>query len=115
MKLFAFIACIGIATGMALADAPLAPSAVLAGASTYDSQTVTVSGTVKNVQTKEGRRGPITLYQVCDSQCVNVVQFGSPTVTEGQTQTVTGRFRASVERGQFKAQNVIMAGDRPPH
>jgi len=107
-QLIALILCLGIATAVAFSDTPLAPSAVIAGASTYDKQDVTVSGTIKNVQTKNGPRGTMTQYQLCDSQCVNVVEFGSATITEGQTQTVTGRFRASVDRGAMKAQNVIM-------
>ncbi|HTU69027.1 MAG TPA: hypothetical protein VMF11_01800 [Candidatus Baltobacteraceae bacterium] len=105
---FALAAVLAISAGVACADTALAPSAVVAGASTYDRQSVTVTGTVKNVQTKQGPRGTITQYQLCDAQCVNVVQFGSATVSEGQTQTITGRFRASVDRGPMHAQNVIM-------
>jgi cytochrome c-type biogenesis protein CcmE len=111
MKEFiALVACLGIAAGIALAATPLAPSAVVAAASTYDTKTVTVSGTVKNVKTRNGPRGTITSFELCDTQCVNVVQFGSATITEGQTQTVTGQFRASLSRGQMTMQNVIMTG-----
>jgi hypothetical protein len=109
MKQLVAVAALLIATITAgLADAPLAPSALIAGSSTYDGQDVTVAGTIKNVQTKDGPRGTMTQYQLCDTQCVNVIQFGSATVTQGQTQTVTGRFRASVDRGPVKAQDVIM-------
>jgi hypothetical protein len=112
MKQFiALAAYFCIAIGIARADTPLAPSAVIAAAMTYDGQTVTVSGTVKNVQTKNSwRGGKTTLYQLCDSQCVNVVQHGSATLTEGQTQAVTGKFSALVEQGRFKVQNVITVG-----
>ena len=104
------IAAFSLSSGIALADnnAPLAPSAVIAAASTYDNQTITVSGTVKNITTQNMRRGTLTRYQVCDSQCVNVVQFAGTAPTEGQTQTVTGRFRANVDRGRFQATDVIM-------
>jgi hypothetical protein len=107
-QLFALVACLGFATAVACADPPLTPSAVIAGASTYDKQDVTVAGTIKNVQTRNGPHGAMTQYQLCDAQCVTVVEFGSATLTAGQTQTVTGRFRASVDRGPMKAQNVIM-------
>jgi hypothetical protein len=113
--LFAFALCFGIVAGVAGAQAaPLAPSAIVASASTYDTQTVTVSGTVKNVKTRQGQRGTITSYQLCDTQCVNVVQFGEAKVTEGQTSTVSGRFRAKMTRGDTTIENVIMVGGRPP-
>jgi cytochrome c-type biogenesis protein CcmE len=108
-KLIAFFASFVLAGGIALADAaPLAPSAVVSSASTYDKQTITVSGTVKGVTTENGPRGQMVRYQVCDSQCVNVVQFQGSAPAEGSTQTVTGHFRASVNRGHFQATNVIM-------
>ena len=114
-QVLSLIACVAFSSGIALADAPLAPSAVIAAASTYDTQTITVSGTVKDVKTRSGPRGTITQYQLCDTACVNVVQFGggdstAAPIAEGQTQTVTGRFRASVDRGPMKAQNVLMVG-----
>lgn len=111
MKMFLALAvAFGFVAGIARADAALAPSALVAAASTYDTQTVTVTGTVKNVKTMNGPRGTLTRYQLCDAQCVNVVQFGDATVTEGQMQTVSGRFRASVSRGEMKMQNVIVTG-----
>jgi hypothetical protein len=109
-KFIALVLYMGFAASIALAQAPLAPSAVVAAAKTYDTKTVTVSGTVKNVKTGTGMRGPVTSYQLCDTQCVNVVQFGTATITEGSTQTVTGQFRASISRGQMTMSNVIMAG-----
>jgi hypothetical protein len=131
--LIAWVACIGIATGAALAQSspvpspsgpPLAPSAVVAAASTYDRQTITVTGTIKGVQTHQMQRGTMTQYQLCDTQCINVVQFGQQqgaAPAEGATQTVTGRFRASVDRGPMQATNVLMVGGGghhgggPPH
>jgi hypothetical protein len=111
MKPFiALVAFLGIAAGIALAQSPLAPSAVVAAASTYDNKTVTVTGTIKNLKTKTTQRGTMNSYELCDTQCVNVVQFGSATITEGQTQTVSGHFRQSVSRGGVTMQNVIMAG-----
>ncbi len=109
--ILAFVACLGLATGLAYADAaPLAPSAVIAAASTYDNQDVTVTGTVKDVQQQQTRRGQMTRYQLCDSQCVNVVDFGATPPTDGQTQTVTGHFRAAISRGHMQATNVILVG-----
>jgi hypothetical protein len=113
--LLAIALCFGMVAGIANAQAaPLAPSAVVAAASTYDTQTVTVTGTIKNVKTRQGQRGTMTSYQLCDTQCINVVQFGDATVTEGQTSTVTGRFRAKVTHGDMTMQNVVMVGGHPP-
>lgn len=127
--LVAFVASIAIAAGAAGAQtqpapnasgAPIAPSVVAASPSNYDSQTITVTGTVKGVQTRTMRRGTLTQYQLCDSQCINVVQFGeqSSSVADGQTQTVTGRFRAKVPRGPLAGQSVLIVGGmhhRRPH
>jgi hypothetical protein len=113
MKQFtALVGFLGLAAGIALAQSPLAPSAVVAAASTYDTKSVTVTGTVKSLERHQGPRGPVTSYQLCDTQCVNVVQFGDAgtAVADGSTQTVTGKFRASVSRGQQTMTNVIMVG-----
>ena len=108
-RLIAFFSAVALSGGIALADAaPLAPSAVISSAATYDKQTVTVTGTVKGVTSQDSPRGTMTRYQVCDSQCVNVVQFAGTAPAEGSTQTVTGRFRANVTRGHFQGSNVIM-------
>jgi cytochrome c-type biogenesis protein CcmE len=109
-KILAFVATLALSTGIAFADssAPLAPSAVVGSASTYDNQTVTVAGTVKGVTSQNTPRGTMTRYQVCDSQCVNVVQFAGTAPAEGSSQSVTGRFRASVNHGKFQATNVIL-------
>ena len=109
--ILAFVACLSLATGLAFADAaPLAPSAVVAAASTYDNQDLTVSGTVKDVQQQQTRRGSMTRYQLCDSQCVNVVDFSSTPPADGQSQTVTGHFRANISHGHMQATNVLLVG-----
>jgi len=118
-QLLSFIASVAFATGIAFAQdapspapSPIAPSVVVAAPSTYDMQTITVTGTIKGVQTRSMRRGTLTQYQLCDTQCINVVQFGDQTgsLTDGATTTVTGRFRASVDRGPMHAQNLLMVG-----
>jgi cytochrome c-type biogenesis protein CcmE len=89
---------IGSSLTAAYADDALAPSKVVAQASTYDQQTISVAGTVKNVTTGSSPRGNYTKYDLCDSQCITIVQFGSANVKEGQQQTVTGTFRANAKR-----------------
>jgi cytochrome c-type biogenesis protein CcmE len=115
-KLVAFFASVALVCAPALADttapaspAALAPSAVVGAPSTYDNQTITVAGTVKGVSTQQMRRGTMIKFQLCDAQCVNVMEFGDTAApAEGQTQTITGRFRANISRGRMQATNVIL-------
>jgi hypothetical protein len=88
------------------------PSGLVNDASTYDGQTVTVSGTAKNPETRKTRRGTAVMYQLCDTNCIHVFQFGSTTpVTDGATVSVTGMFRASFGRMQ-QINNVVIVGGR---
>jgi hypothetical protein len=91
----------------------IAPSALASDPATYDESDVTVSGTAKNPRTRQGRRGTITLYQLCDTACVNVVQFGNANVANGNQLTVSGRFHASFGR-RMKMSNVLVVGGRRP-
>lgn len=92
----------------------VAPSALSADPSTYDRQDVAVSGTVKNPGTRQTRRGTATTYQLCDSACINVVQFGGTAVTDGSTVTVAGRFRATFGRQTAMTNVLIVGGRREP-
>jgi hypothetical protein len=89
----------------------VAPSGLSADPSTYDGQDVTVSGTAKSLGTRQTRRGTATTYQLCDTACSNVIQFGSTSVAEGGSVTVTGRFRASFGR-QTTIKDVLVVGGR---
>lgn len=89
----------------------IAPSALAAKSSTYDKQDVTVTGTVKNPTAHQFRRGAATTYQLCDSTCVNVLQFGTANVSDGDQQTVSGRFFHVFGR-RFHMQDVIVVGGR---
>ncbi|HZV77094.1 MAG TPA: hypothetical protein VFF63_04980 [Candidatus Babeliales bacterium] len=86
-------------------------SELTASPDTYDDQDVTVSGTVKNPTTRQTRRGTATIYQLCDNACINVIQFGGGSVSDGTASTVTGHFRASFGR-QRKMTNVLIVGGR---
>lgn len=92
----------------------VAPSGLAADPSTYDGQDVTVSGTAKSLGTRQTRRGTATTYQLCDSACINVVQFGGTAVTDGSTVTVAGRFRATFGRQTAMTNVLIVGGRREP-
>lgn len=87
------------------------PSALAASPATYDGESVNVSGTAKDPRTRETRRGQLVIYQLCDSACVHVVQFGDATVTAGSPVSVTGMFRASFGRVK-RIENVVVVGGR---
>lgn len=90
----------------------VAPSALTASAAAYDKQDVSVTGTVKNPTAHQFARGSVTTYQLCDTACVNVVQFGAANVSDGDQQTVTGTFHSAFGRRRFHMQDVIVVGAR---
>jgi hypothetical protein len=87
------------------------PSALAASPATYDGASVSVSGTAKDPRTRTTKRGHLVFYQLCDTACVNVVQFGDATVTDGSSVSVTGMFRASFGRVK-RIENVVVVGGR---
>lgn len=101
------IAALAAAPLASLADDASSPSAVIAAVQTNDQQPVTVSGTIKNATTRQGRRGSIEMYDLCDSQCVHVIAPGGDPVKDGTQATVNGMFMAHVDRGRMKADNVV--------
>jgi hypothetical protein len=90
------------------------PSQLSSNAADYDGQSVSVSGTAKDPQTRTTRRGPMVRYQLCDTACINVVQFGDTSVTDGSKITVSGFFRQSFGR-IHKFSNVLIVGGRRPN
>jgi hypothetical protein len=92
----------------------VAPSALAANPANYDGQDVTVSGTAKNPTARQMRRGTATVYQLCDSACINVVQFGDTNVSDGGQVSVSGRFRATFGRRE-KMSNVLIVGGHFDH
>jgi hypothetical protein len=91
------------------------PSALAASPSDFDGQSVSVSGTAKSPATRKTRRGQMLTFQLCDTQCINVVEFGSgadATVAEGSTQSLTGTFHENFGRMR-RMTNVLIVGGRP--
>lgn len=102
----------GIACGHS--SQSVAPSALSADPSSYDDHDVTVSGTVRSPGTRQTRRGTATTYQLCDTACIHVIQFGGASVTDGSNVTVTGHFRASFGRQTAISNVLIVGGHRGP-
>ena len=105
-------------TAFALAALPIAaiaatlvPSAIVASPSTYDGQTVTVSGTVSNYKTHQSTAGgEVARFDLCDSKCVVVIDRTAQTHADNSTATVTGKFHASLQRPKTTLTNVITVG-----
>lgn len=51
------------------------------------------------------------MYDLCDSQCIHVFQFGDTTVADGAKVTVTGMFRESFGRVR-QINDVLIVGGR---
>jgi hypothetical protein len=88
------------------------PSAIAQSPSTYDGQSLSVSGTAKDPKTRKTRRGQLLTFQLCDSACINVVEFGDATVADGATVSLTGMFHETFGRVR-RMNNVLMVGGRP--
>lgn len=100
-----FLAALLAALPIAVAAYPtVAPSALIASPSSYDGQTVSVTGTVQNFMSKNTAMGKWTGYQLCDAKCINVIDKTSQQHSNGSTATVTGVFHATF-KGPHKTWN----------
>ena len=90
------------------ASQSVAPSTLAANPSTYDGQDLTVSGQAKHPHRM--RRRAAMVYQLCDTACINVIDFDSANVSDGGQVTVSGHFRSSFGP---RAVNVLIIGQRP--
>ncbi|MGB6986805.1 MAG: hypothetical protein WBD74_12595 [Candidatus Aquilonibacter sp.] len=106
---------VGAACFAALANAPLlvraadlTPSNLLANTRSYDGQPVSVQGTVKNFSTHKTLRGTISTFQVCDQQCVSVVDETGGAETNSADVTVSGSFHTTLQARRQTYTNVIV-------
>ncbi len=105
-----FLTALLAALPIAVAAATLAPSAILASPSTYDGQTVTVSGTVSNFMSKSTAMGQFSGFQLCDSKCINVIDKTNQTHANGSSATVTGTFHVSFKAPHKTWSNALTIG-----
>lgn len=90
--------------------ANMAPSQILANTQSYDGQAVSVSGSVNDFSTKSSRRGTVSLYRLCDSKCVDVVDLSGTTQSNGSDVTVSGTFRSTLQTPKKTFTNVVVVG-----
>lgn len=96
-------------TGCGHSRQSVTPTALVTNPSQYDGQDIMVGGTAHGPRQREMRRGTATIYQLCDTNCINVVEFGNSNISDGSQVTVSGRFRAIFGRQQ-KLTNVVVVG-----
>jgi len=95
---------------IAAAAATLSPSTIVAGASSYDGKTVTVTGKVSNFQTSSTMMGTVAGFQLCDSKCVVVIDQTNHARTNGSTATVTGTFHTTFKGPRKTFNNAVVIG-----
>ncbi len=103
----ALLAAAALTVACSRASQSVAPSALAANPSTYDGQNLTVSGEARHPH--QMRRRAATVFQLCDSTCIQVVDFDNANVSNGSQVTVSGHFRSSFGP---RAMNVLIVGSR---
>ncbi len=93
-----------------LAATLLAPSAILGAPAQFERKSVTVLGVVEGISARQTSGGWITQFALCDSRCINVVEFSKPAVAIGQSITVAGTFHAIFSSGIIQARNCVVVG-----
>jgi cytochrome c-type biogenesis protein CcmE len=100
-------------TGCGQSAKSATPSALAQSPSDYDGQSVSVGGTAKSPAVRKTKRGHLLTFQLCDSACINVVEFGdAATVDDGATVSLTGTFHETFGRMR-RMNNVLVVGGRP--
>jgi glycine/serine hydroxymethyltransferase len=109
MRRFSLAFLVAIAP-IAAAAAALSPSAIVAGASSYDGKTVTVTGKVTNFQTSSTMMGTVAGFQLCDSKCVVVIDETNHARSNGSSATVTGTFHTTFKGPRKTFNNAVVIG-----
>ncbi len=109
MRRRAFAIFLAIAP-IAAAAAALSPSALVAGASSYDGKTVTVTGKVSNFQTSSTMMGTVAGFQLCDAKCIVVIDQTNHARSNGSTATVTGTFHVTFKGPRKTFNNAVVIG-----
>ena len=95
---------------IAVAAATVTPTVVLTNPSMYDGQSITVSGTVSDYETKNIALGNIAKFSLCDTKCITVLDKTQQSHSNGSTATITGTFHASYKAPNKTWTNVLMVG-----
>lgn len=88
----------------------LAPSGILSAPAKFERQNVTVLGVVQDFVTRPIPGGSVTQFALCDSRCINVVEFTKPAFAVGASVTVSGTFHTIFSNGPIQARNCVVVG-----
>jgi hypothetical protein len=93
-----FLICSILLAGTTVAQEATTIAQLLAYPSSYDGKHVDVKGQVRMLEQNASPNGnPSVTFSLCSSQCIHVIGFGSPGISNGQTVTVHGMFAAIKE------------------
>jgi hypothetical protein len=98
------------AAPVAAIAAALVPSAIVANPSSYDGKSVTVAGTVKGFQTSSTPMGTVAGFQLCDSECIVVIDKTNQSRSNGATATVSGIFHSTFKAPRKTFTNAVVIG-----
>lgn len=96
------------AASAALLAAVLTPSQILSNPSSYEGQSVTVSGTISNIQVNKTMFRTVTGFQLCDAKCVVVIDEKNASHKNGEQATVSGTFQQSFKGPKRSFTNVVL-------
>lgn len=102
------LAAVIAAIPIAAVAATVTPSAIMASPSTFDGQTVTVTGTVQNFVSKTTEMGNFARFQLCDAKCINVIDKTNQSHSSGATATITGVFHVSFKAPKKTWADVVL-------
>jgi hypothetical protein len=91
-----------------IAQAALAPSAILGNAGSYEGKAVTVSGTVSHLQVSKTMFKTVTGFQLCDTKCIVVIDETNASHHDGEKATVSGTFQSSFKGPKRSFKNVVL-------
>ena len=91
-----------------LAQAATAPSAIVANPASYEGKTVTVTGTISNLQVNKTMFRKVTGFQLCDTKCVVVIDQTNAAHHNGEQATVSGTFQSSFKGPKRSFKNAVV-------
>lgn len=91
-----------------LAQAAMAPSAIVANPASYEGKPVTVTGTISNLQVNKTMFRKVTGYQLCDTKCVVVIDQTNAAHHNGEQATVSGTFQSTFKGPKRSFKNAVV-------
>jgi hypothetical protein len=91
-----------------LAALMLTPSQLVANPASYEGKAVTVSGTVEHFQKTKSLFKTVSGFQLCDTQCIVVVDETNAAHSDGEKTSVSGTFQQNFKGPKRSFKNVVV-------